>query len=108
MPSDRASASPCRMPLSVCDEVTLTAGKAKPSASARSSICTYCSGVATGMSSVTVLCDRGNDYVQRCDDEASGNPGERTDVQDPFCHHTRAARVPTDSPVGVGPHRYIS
>jgi hypothetical protein len=29
-------------------------------------------------------------------------------VQDRSCHHTRAPRIPTDLPVGVGPHRYIS
>ncbi|MCY1380651.1 hypothetical protein D9M69_684930 [compost metagenome] len=38
MPSDSASAKPRRAAFSVCEDVTLTAGKAKPPAFARSII----------------------------------------------------------------------
>ena len=49
MPSEPASVSPCSTALSVCEEETLNAGKAKPFALAVSSISAYCSGVAMGM-----------------------------------------------------------
>ena len=49
MPSEPASAKPCSAALSVCDDDTLMAGKAKSPLLAASSISAYFSGVAIGM-----------------------------------------------------------
>ena len=52
MPSEPASAKPFSAALSVCDDETLMAGKAKPCAFAVSSISAYISGVAMGIGSL--------------------------------------------------------
>jgi hypothetical protein len=48
IPSDPAAAKPSSAALSVCDDVTLTAGYAKPPVAASSSIAANWSGCATG------------------------------------------------------------
>ncbi len=53
MPSEPASAKPFRAALSVCEDDTLMAGKAKLPALAASSISAYFSGVAMGIWSVS-------------------------------------------------------
>ena len=55
-----------------------------------------------------VLGDRGDDHLPRGHDEAGGDRGERTRLQDLRCGNARLPRLPVHFPVGVGLHRNSS